>query len=295
MQRLKRRFRCELLARRRSRAKKSRSSYRSEKGIIALLSLLVIILASALAILLINGGVENRETTTPISSETFTAPQRNISITPITQTTPSTTTTSLAPPSTSLVSDPQLLVEFLGEKWPNVRVIAIGEDNSNGEVYVFYDFFCPYCAKEFSEAADYLKELTSKGVIVYLVDFLVHDKAIEHHAVLRCLADRGFDVLEILHKYSKRYQEKRKWPTVDELLAIAGNPDVSNECIEAQKKEILVLKDIGVQELGLSGTPTTVIWNKREKPTGIPGYVPLDVYRKYIETVLFGNNTVSNP
>ncbi|GEM_PF-6855979 len=281
------------MARRRSRTKKSKSSSGSGKGVIALLSLLVIILASALAILLINGGVEKEETTTVTPSETFTVPRRN---TTITQTTPPKTTSApLTPPPVRLVSSPQLLVEFLGEKWPGVRVIAIGEDNSNGEVYVFYDFFCPYCAKEFSEASGYLKELANRGVRVYIVDFLVHDSAIEHHAVLRCLADRGFDVLDILYKYTKQYQEKRKWPTVDELLAIAGNPDVSNECIQAQKEEILVLKDIAVQELGLSGTPTTVIWNKRDKPTGIPGYVPLDVYKKYIETVLFSNSSISSP
>lgn len=178
---------------------------------------------------------------------------------------------------------------------PGYPVIAIGPDNSKIDLYIFYDLECPFCAREFAESLGYVLNLTSEGVRVLFVDFVVHPSAVDMHAYMRCMAIHGGPYVEVLRDAYNRFAEQSKPPTLDYLKKLAsnygykGSPD--SQCLSKEKYNAVSMTQYAMQQLGVPGTPTKVIYDReRGKAWAIPGYVPLEMLKKTVEEIMAGGN-----
>jgi len=177
----------------------------------------------------------------------------------------------------------------------NYSYIYFGQPPDKAEVviYLFYDAFCPYCAREVVESAEYLGSLAASGnVSLVLVDTLVHDMAADRHGIFRCLAKQGAPVLAIMYEYYKESMDMGQWMKPGSLMHIAEKYNATTDmasCINSEADEVKEMKQWVIGTIGIRGTPTVIIHSsKLGKAYAVPGYVGLENLKKAIEPVLSG-------
>ncbi len=172
--------------------------------------------------------------------------------------------------------------------------IVIGPRDAKLELYVFYDLECPYCAREFTESLDYMVSLTEKGIKLVFADMVVHPQAVDMHAELRCIAANGGPYVEVLKDLYTRFIDKGEPPTMDylkQLEAKYGYSAANGDCVKKEKYNAVSMTQYAVQQLGIPGTPTKVIYDlEKNKAWALPGYTPLEAFKKYIEDALAGKD-----
>ena len=170
-----------------------------------------------------------------------------------------------------------------------MEVVTLGPEDASIYIYFFYDLYCPYCAMEVTESADYLAQLASRYKLV-LVDFIVHEQGLEGHALLRCAARQGAPVLGVLATwYSKLVAGER--PGIDALRQILSDygytPD--DACVGEQASKAMEVSRLSSM-LGVRGTPTIAIYDAENGIVlnAAMGYMSEDRLREFIESSVPG-------
>lgn len=165
------------------------------------------------------------------------------------------------------------------------EVIVLGPEDARIYIYFFYDLYCPYCAMEMVESADYYAELASKYKVI-LVDFIVHEQGLEGHALLRCAAKQGAPILDVLSEWYEPVASGER-PGIDKLRDILAkygvNPD--EDCASAEKDRALEISRLSAM-LGVRGTPTVAIYDSETRTVlnAAIGYMGEEELRKFIES-----------
>ena len=170
-----------------------------------------------------------------------------------------------------------------------MEVITLGPEDAGVYIYFFYDIYCPYCAMEVTESADYFAQLASKYKII-LVDFIVHEQGLEGHALLRCAAGQGAPVLGVLATwYSKLVAGER--PGIDDLRRILSDYGFSPDdaCVGEQATKAMEVSRLSSM-LGVRGTPTIAIYDAENGIVlnAAMGYMGEDKLREFIESSVPG-------
>ena len=181
------------------------------------------------------------------------------------------------------------------ELFDGIPLVAMGPRDSDKVIYIFYDVWCPYCAKEFSESGDLFLDYAKNGVKIVFVDFLVHEQALDLHAALRCIAEDGGPYYEILVDLYKIYEETGKTPTMQDLQNLLDkyNVKLDGNCTDKWKDEIAASTSISYYRYGIQGTPTIVVTAPGlDQPSGIPGYVEREQLKTYLDKLLAGDTNL---
>ncbi|MEB3779384.1 MAG: thioredoxin domain-containing protein [Desulfurococcales archaeon] len=174
-------------------------------------------------------------------------------------------------------------------------VVVVGPKDAKLELYVFYDLYCPYCAREFTESLDYMISLTERGVKLVFVDTVVHPEAVDMHAELRCVAASGGPYVEILKDLYASFVEEGKPPSMELLKQLESKYGYkghsSGDCTKKEKFNAVSMTQYAIQQLGVPGTPTKVIYNlEKNKAWALPGYMPLEAFKGYMEDAIAGKD-----
>ncbi len=264
---------------------KSGSEAKAQSYLIAAVIVVILVLIAAALVLWKPWSTPTSETTT-------------------TGTTTSTTETTTKPPeATQTGAAASLKARIYSGELPisnvtlttNFTFIYFGVEPDKADViiYLFYDMQCPYCAMELVKTSDYLASVVSKNnASLVLVDLLVHEEAADRHAYIRCLAKKGAPVLAILHDYYSESMNKGSWLSLEALKRIAakyGDWEISQDCINNEKKGLTDMRNWAISELGVRGTPTIIISSKTlQKAYMIPGYVEPQDLKNIIDQLLSG-------
>ncbi len=173
--------------------------------------------------------------------------------------------------------------------------IVIGPKDAKLELYIFYDLYCPYCARDFTESLDYMMSLTERGVKLVFVDTVVHPEAVDMHAELRCVAFSGGPYIELLKDLYASFVEKDEPPSMEFLKQLESKYGYkghsSNDCVKKEKYNVVSMTQYAIQQLGVPGTPTKVIYNlEKNKAWALPGYMPLEAFKRYMEDAIAGKD-----
>jgi len=168
------------------------------------------------------------------------------------------------------------------------EVIALGPEEADLYIYIFYDVYCPYCGMEMTESYKYFEYL-AKEYKVILADFLIHESGLEGHALLRCAASQGAPVLEVLAWWYSNIL-KGKDPGVDGLrsqLSKVWGVNVDQSCVDSEKDKVLEVTQAAAQ-LGVRGTPTLVVYDARDGRVvdAVVGYLGEDKLKSFIENAI---------
>jgi len=174
-------------------------------------------------------------------------------------------------------------------------LVVVGPRDAKLELYIFYDLHCPYCAREFTESLDYMLSLTNRGVKLIFVDTVIHPEALDMHAELRCVALNGGPFIEILKDLYADFVKEGKPPSMDVLKQLESKYGYkgpsSSDCFKKEKYNAASMTQYAIQQLGIPGTPTKVIYNlERNKAWALPGYMPLEAFKKYMEDAITGKD-----
>ena len=168
------------------------------------------------------------------------------------------------------------------------QVIALGPEDADLYIYIFYDVYCPYCGMEMTESYKYFEYLAQEYKVI-LADFLIHESGLESHAVLRCAAGQGAPVLEVLAWWYSNIL-KGKDPGMDGLksqLSDKWGVNVDQSCVDAEKDKVLEVTQVAAQ-LGVRGTPTMVVYDAKNGKVvdAVVGYLGEDKLKSFIENAV---------
>lgn len=194
------------------------------------------------------------------------------------------TTTSQASPITGLI---KARLETDTGLLNGSNVVVLGPENSSIYVYIFYDSYCPYCAREFTEDYSILSNLASEYKVI-LVDTIIHQESPPIHGILRCAAENGAPILDVLNWWYKNLLEGKDPGTSGLVKKLSTyNIQVNDTCIRSQEN-IAWKNTVAAQSIGVQGTPTLVIYSpsKHEILGGAMGYLPPSKLQETIQNAI---------
>lgn len=159
-------------------------------------------------------------------------------------------------------------IKYFGLPFGNV-------DNTDVIVGIFFDVYCPACARMFVECEDYLNSLVSDNQIcIYYLHFPIKKGSENIHAILRQIYRKNPQLfIEMLRKfYELVRQGKSDEIKIENVSGLENEVNIVMEC-----------KKFG-KELGIKGTPSMVIGVKsRNVGILIEGYWGRNAIKKLIE------------
>ena len=156
---------------------------------------------------------------------------------------------------------------------PNItETVVVGNSNAPVTLYVFEDYWCPYCARFYSINEKVLEKLISNRTLKLVpLDFIVHREIAGLHVFMRCLYDISGNGLAYYNVTVKLYEEllSGKKPNVDMAAKYAEDivgkdvVDKARNCVGNRTLINLVLNETMSynREYGVRATPTLLFYN----------------------------------
>ena len=128
------------------------------------------------------------------------------------------------------------------------------EESRNGaSLYIFYELSCPFCARLITNTMTLLQNMLRSGVLnqIALIDYLIHmdllPSVVRVHERLRKI-ESVEDRLRYIIEMSQRFIEKGPSAFAN-ILVTNVDEDRYRDCM------------MEARELGVSGTPTTIVYD----------------------------------
>lgn len=190
-------------------------------------------------------------------------------------------------------------LDLYGVEPPRGDFPSIGSSNAPVKLYIFEDFWCPYCALFYNNTFDIVKQYTSSGkLVVYAVDFLIHENAAEIHSLLLCLyrltgnGTMYFDIVnEIYHQYAKNLTRPLMLEDVEGIVAKYVDNNTLSEAKNCAKnvstKHYFDTRKEYFEKYLIHGTPGFLVVPSGDKPlVSTSGYLKPEEFRELIEWAL---------
>ena len=182
---------------------------------------------------------------------------------------------------------------YFDPKVPEEDIPVVGNREAPIILYIFEDYWCPYCAKFYKVNHELITKLINNNTLqLHPLDFIVHRNVAELHALTRCLYEytgNSSIYFNITLDLYYGFIDKGERPTIDTVLGII-NKSMSNEmvnkiisCANDKVNEILDETNSFHDKYGVRATPTLLFWN-RETGKGmlIEGYIDEEEFKNII-------------
>lgn len=161
-----------------------------------------------------------------------------------------------------------------------------GDSNAPITLVEYSDFECPYC-KQFHASAKALVD-ESEGQVNWIYRHLplpMHNGAMSKALASECAFEQGGN--EAFWKFADAIFEKSV--PASQLQSLAKDTSLDEkkfqECLSGEKHKDKVQRDMAdAQAAGMTGTPGTVLFNKKTKKFSVlPGAVPLSFLKEEVQ------------
>ncbi len=182
---------------------------------------------------------------------------------------------------------------------PNItETVVVGNNNAPITLYVFEDYWCPYCARFYSVNEKVLEKLISNGTLKLVpLDFIVHREIAGLHVFMRCLYNISGNGLAYYNITVRLYREllSGNKPSVDMAAKYAEDivgkdiVDKARNCVKDEVLVNLVLDETRSynREFGIRATPTLLFYNYRlGKGILIEGYIDSKDFENIIKWLI---------
>jgi len=173
---------------------------------------------------------------------------------------------------------------------------AIGSSNAPLRLYIFEDYYCPYCARLYHDDYDLMMRYIDKDKLrVYFVDLIVHIDALQLHSLTKCLYNiTGNATLyaELTRLLYENYTSSQEKPGLEYLYALASKYvdnatlEKAKACSSEESNKIMSASSY-YRSQGIRATPTLLFW-RADKGMGllITGYLEPSEFEECISMLL---------